>query len=71
MLRYNIHLYIFHEHIIYRVEFLLEYTNVSHSEMKLNTDTFRWTERLPPILEEHNEIITRSRKEKEDALKVS
>ena len=42
-----------------------------HSEMKLNVDTFRWLERIPPILEEHHDIITRSRKEKEDALKVS
>ena len=54
-----------------RVEFLLEHTTVSHSEVKLNVDTFRWLERIPPILEEHNDIITRSRKEKEDALKVS
>jgi dynein heavy chain len=54
----------------HRVEFLLEHTTVSHSEMKLNTDTFRWMERIPPILQEHHDIITRSRKEKEDALKV-
>ncbi|CAI8004188.1 Dynein heavy chain 7, axonemal [Geodia barretti] len=53
----------------HRVEFLLEHTTVSHSEVKLNVDTFRWLERIPPILEEHNDIITRSRKEKEDALK--
>lgn len=53
-----------------RMEFLLEHTTVSHSEMRLNTDTFRWLERIPPILDEHNDIITRSRREKEDALKV-
>ena len=54
-----------------RVEFLLEHTTVPQSEVRLNVDTFRWLERIPPILEEHHDIITRSRREKEDALKVS
>ncbi len=53
-----------------RLEFLAEFTSISISEMKLNTDTFRWIERMPPILEEHVDIITRSRREAEEGLKV-
>ena len=65
-----IYIYIYIYAPSHRVEFLLEHTSVSHSEMRLNADTFRWMERMPPILQEHHDIITRSRTEKEDALKV-
>ena len=53
-----------------RVEFLLEHTTVSPAEMSLNADTFLWTSRIPPILEEHQTIITETRREVEDALRV-
>lgn len=53
-----------------RLEFLAEYTSIALSDMRLNSETFRWLERMPPILEEHREITGRSRREAEEALKV-
>lgn len=52
------------------MEFLAEFTTTSMAEMKLNAETFRWMERMPPILEEHADIIDRSRREAEEGLKV-
>lgn len=53
-----------------RMEFLAEFTTTTMSEMKLNAETFRWIERIPPILDEHADIISRSRREAEEGLKV-
>ena len=53
-----------------RMEFLAEYTTCTMSELKLNAETFRWMERIPPILDEHADIISRSRREAEEGLKV-
>lgn len=52
------------------MEFLAEFTTTTMSEMKLNAETFRWIERIPPILDEHADIISRSRREAEEGLKV-
>lgn len=54
----------------FRMEFLVEFTTTTISEMKLNAETFRWMERIPPILDEHADIINRSRREAEEGLKV-
>ncbi len=52
------------------MEFLAEFTTCTMSELKLNAETFRWMERIPPILDEHADIISRSRREAEEGLKV-
>lgn len=52
------------------MEFLAEYTTTTMSEIKLNAETFRWLDRIPAILEEHSNIISRSRREAEEGLKV-
>ena len=49
---------------------MAEYTTCTMSELKLNAETFRWMERIPPILDEHADIISRSRREAEEGLKV-
>ena len=54
-----------------RLEFLAEHTSITVSDLRLNSETFRWLERMPPILEEHRDITTRSRREAEEALKVN
>ena len=41
------------------------------SEFNLNADTFKWIERMPPILLEHEDIMSRSRQEAEEGLKAS
>ena len=56
--------------IFFRMEFLAEHATTAMAEMKLNAETFRWMERMPPILEEHLDIISRSRREAEEGLKV-
>lgn len=40
------------------------------SELRLNSETFSWLSRIPPILEEHKQLITQSRREAEEGLKV-
>ena len=56
--------------LLFRMEFLAEFTSCTMSELKLNAETFRWVERIPPILDEHADIISRSRREAEEGLKV-
>lgn len=56
--------------LLCRMEFLAEYTTTTMSEIKLNAETFRWLDRIPAILEEHSNIISRSRREAEEGLKV-
>ncbi len=40
------------------------------SELRLNSETFSWLSRIPPILDEHKQLITQSRREAEEGLKV-
>lgn len=40
------------------------------SELRLNSETFSWLSRIPPILDEHKQLIGQSRKEAEEGLKV-
>lgn len=53
-----------------RVTFLINHTTLTKSEIHLNVETFNWYNRMPKIFEEHEEIITRSRREAEDGLKL-
>ncbi len=53
-----------------RVLFLINHTNLTKSEIHLNTETFNWYNRMPKIFEENEEIMQQSRKEAEDGLKV-
>ena len=53
-----------------RMEFLISFSTLTHSEMRLNSETFQWLQRIPSVLQEHRELITKSRREAEDALKV-
>ena len=53
-----------------RLEFLVDYTSMSPAEMRLNSEAFNWHSRMPPIFEEHDEIIGASKRQAENALKV-
>ena len=53
-----------------RLEFLVDYTSMSPAEMRLNSEAFNWHSRMPPIFEEHDEIINASKRQAENALKV-
>ena len=53
-----------------RLKFLIEHTTLTQSEMRLNAETFDWLSRMPSIFAEHKEIITQTRREAEEALKV-
>ena len=58
------------EQAMHHMEFLISHSTMTHSEMRMNSETFQWLQRIPSVLEEHREIITRSRREAEEALKV-
>ena len=49
---------------------LVELMPFTHTDMMKNRETLKWLERIYPIFDEHMEIITRSRREAEEALKV-
>lgn len=49
---------------------LVELMPFTHADMMKNRETLKWLERIYPIFDEHMEIITRSRREAEEALKV-
>lgn len=50
---------------------LAENGTMAPSELRLNSETFSWLSRIPPILEEHKQLISQSRREAEEGLKVS
>ena len=54
-----------------RLKILIEHTTFTQSEIRLNAETFDWLTRMPSIFAEHKEIISQTRREAEDALKVS
>lgn len=49
---------------------LAELMPFTHADMMKNRETLKWLERIYPIFDEHTEIITRNRREAEEALKV-
>ena len=53
-----------------RLAFLVDYANFSPAEMRLNTNTFMWHDRMPAIFEEHKLIVSEKRHQYEEALKV-
>eukprot|EP00116_Pleurobrachia_bachei_P013049 sb/3473311/ len=53
-----------------RLEFLVDYTSMSPAEMRINSEAFNWHSRMPPIFEEHEEIIGASKRQAENALKL-
>ena len=54
-----------------RLKILIEHTTFTQSEIRLNAETFDWLTRMPSIFAEHKEIISQTRREAEEALKVS
>ena len=54
-----------------RVLTLAGLMSFSHVDMQRNAETLKWLDRIYPIFDEHIEIITRGRREAEEALKVS
>lgn len=54
-----------------RLAFLVDHATFSPAEMRLNTNTFMWHDRMPAIFEEHKLIISEKRQQYEEALKVS
>lgn len=53
-----------------RLAFLVDYASFSPAEMRLNSNTFMWNDRMPAIFEEHRLIISEKRSQYEEALKV-
>ena len=56
--------------VVYRVSVLADNGTMAPSELRLNSETFSWLSRIPPILDEHKQLITQSRREAEEGLKV-
>ena len=56
--------------LCYRVSVLADNGTMAPSELRLNSETFSWLTRIPPILAEHKLLINQSRREAEDGLKV-
>ena len=53
-----------------RLKILIEHTTFTQSEIRLNAETFDWLTRMPSIFAEHKDIISQTRREAEEALKV-
>ena len=54
-----------------RVLTLAELMPFTHADMMKNSETLKWLDRIYPIFDEHTEIITRTKREAEESLKVS
>ena len=53
-----------------RIMFLVNHTDVPKADIHLNSETFNWYNRMPAIFTEHDDIMTQSKREAEDSLKV-
>ena len=53
-----------------RLVFLVDYASFSPAEMRLNSNTFMWNDRMPAIFEEHKLIAEEKKSQYEEALKV-
>jgi dynein heavy chain len=54
----------------YRLEFLLDHCTLSPAEIRSNTLTFSWYDRLPQIFDEHKTIVADKTLQFQEALKV-
>ena len=52
------------------LEFLIEHANFSPVDMRSNTNTFMWSDRIPSIIEEHRAIVAAKQTQFEEGLKV-
>ena len=53
-----------------RLSFLVDYASFSPAEMRLNSSTFQWHERMPEIFNEHKQIVAEKTSQYQDGLKV-
>lgn len=53
-----------------RLSFLVDYASFSPAEMRLNSSSFQWHERMPEIFAEHKQIVEEKTGQYQDGLKV-
>ena len=53
-----------------RLAFLVDYASFSPAEMRLNSSTFQWHERMPEIFNEHRQIVDEKTSQYQEGLKV-
>lgn len=53
-----------------RLSFLVDYASFSPAEMRLNSSSFQWHERMPEIFMEHRQIVDEKTSQYQDGLKV-
>ena len=54
-----------------RLAFLVDYASFSPAEMRLNSSTFQWHERMPEIFSEHKQIVQEKTSQYQKGLEVS
>ena len=53
-----------------RLEFLIEFTQMSPGEIRLNKEVFQWLQRMPRLIEEAHKIMDDTSQEQKKALTV-
>ena len=53
-----------------RLAFLVDYASFSPAEIRLNSSTFQWHERMPEIFAEHKTIVDEKTSQYQEGLKV-
>ena len=53
-----------------RLAFLVDYASFSPAEMRLNSSTFQWHERMPEIFSEHKQIVQEKTSQYQKGLEV-
>ncbi|XP_071822297.1 dynein axonemal heavy chain 7-like isoform X1 [Apostichopus japonicus] len=53
-----------------RLTFLVDYASFSPAEMRLNSSSFQWHERMPEIFSEHRQILEEKTSQYQDGLKL-
>lgn len=53
-----------------RLSFLVDYASFSPAEIRLNSSTFQWHDRMPEIFAEHNSILDDKTSQYQDGLTV-
>ena len=54
-----------------RLSYLVEFTSFTPREIRLNSEVFKWYDRIGAVFEDHEKIVIEKRQQYQEGLKVS
>ena len=54
-----------------RLGFLVDFTSFTHHEINLNSEVFKWHDRMDRVFEDHERIVSEKQNQYQEGLKVT